>query len=73
MIDTFTLNQLIRYVYQDCSQDERQILEEIAISDRSVFEEICDLRMAKNYLPKVLFGAHPRTLSKILDYSRKTA
>ncbi len=71
MVDTFTLNQVIRYIYRDCSRDEAQIIEELASSDRTVREEIEDLRKAKNQLPKVLFSAHPSTLAGVLEYSRK--
>lgn len=73
MVDTFTLNQVIRYVYHDCSQVENQMLDELALTDWTVREEIKNLQMAKNHLPKALFSAHPTTLTQILEYSRKTA
>ena len=71
MVGTFTSLQLIRYIYHDCSSTESQILDEYIKSDRSALEELTELTEASRTLPKALFSAHPNSILKILDYSRK--
>ena len=71
MVDTFTLNQLIRYTYQECSPDERLLIEEIASEDWSLREEIVMLREAKRFIPQVLFSAKPSSLERIMNYIQK--
>lgn len=73
MVDTFTSLQFMRYLYLECSPEERQMLEECLSEDLSCNEEFKLLRDAKRYLPKALFAAHPNSLSRILEYSRLQA
>ncbi|MBK9378179.1 MAG: hypothetical protein IPM86_08030 [Saprospiraceae bacterium] len=69
MVDTFTLNQLVRYTYNECSPTESQLIEEFADSDCDISNEINELREARKGLPKVLFYPHRDTIRSILDYS----
>jgi hypothetical protein len=52
MVDTFTLNQLVRYTYNECSPTESQLIEEFADSDCDIANEIKELREARKGLPK---------------------
>ena len=69
MVDTFTLNQLVRYTYNECSPTESQLIKESADSDCDISNEIKELREARKGLPKVLFYPHRDTIRSILDYS----
>lgn len=70
MVDTFTSFQLLRFVYQECSVTENQILEECLVNDFELQEEQRLLKEAKQFLPKAMFNAHPSSLQNILEYSR---
>ncbi len=72
MVDTFTLSQLVRYTYRECSQEEKQLIDELASSDWDVREEIQMLKEAVQCLPKALFSPKPSTLKWILDYSKQS-
>ncbi|HRI00104.1 MAG TPA: hypothetical protein PK006_03535 [Saprospiraceae bacterium] len=71
MVDTFTLNQLVRYTYRECSSAENEMIQEMAQEDLDIQDEIKELKTAMRNLPKALFSAKARTLQNILDYSKK--
>lgn len=73
MVDTFTCNQLVRFIYKECCPTETMLIEECCIDSWEMKEEITMLHEAKQSLPKVLFSAHPDSLANILHYSLKTA
>ncbi len=73
MVDTFTSNQLVRFIYRECSTTEATLIQESCNDDWEMHEEITIFKEAKSFLPKALFSAHPATLVSILQYSRKTA
>lgn len=70
MVDTFTLHSLVRYVYTECSFEEKQVIEEIACEDSEINSELADLKKAKQYLPKVSFYPKDKTLNNLLNYSK---
>ena len=72
MVDTFTLNQLVRYTYSECSPIEKIMIEEVAAEDWGVKEEMARLSAAKRYIPQVLFSAKPTSLERILNYSQNS-
>jgi len=71
MVDTFTLHSLVRYSYQECSLEERILLEEIAEVDKCLKEEMNFLKKAKSFLPDVLFYPKSGTIDRIKDYSQR--
>ncbi|MBK7465480.1 MAG: hypothetical protein WBB17_00975 [Saprospiraceae bacterium] len=73
MVDTFTSNQFVRFIYKECSTTEAAFIEESCDDDWEMHEEITMLKEAKFSLPMALFAAHPTSLVNILNYSRKTA
>lgn len=70
MVNTFTLNQFVRFIYQECSSEEAQIIKEEIRENWDSREEYQTLVEAKNMLPKVLFGASNKSMLKVLNYSR---
>ena len=67
--NTYTSNDLIRFIYKETSAKESiQIAEQIS-SDWNLKEEYKMLKDAYRQLPKVTFSPKKETLSNILGYS----
>lgn len=67
--NTYTSNDLIRFIYKETSAKESiQIAEQIS-SDWNLKEEYEMLKDAYRQLPKVTFSPKKETLSNILGYS----
>jgi len=67
--NTYTTNDLIRFIYKETSAKESiQIAEQIS-SDWNLKEEYEILKDAYRQLPKVTFSPKKETLSNILGYS----
>lgn len=69
MIKTFTENDLIRYVYGETSENEKNEIEQAAICDSEMDEEIRILKSLCRDLNNLIIAPSERAISKILNYS----
>lgn len=73
MKQTFTTNQLIRFMYKETSASETFAIKKALSSSIELMEEFKLLQSAHQQLPKVKFNPKRSTLQKILRYSKSTA
>ena len=70
MIRTFTLDDLIRYVYQETSKEESQEIEKALLFDAELearYKEICGIKMRLNDIQEY---PSKQATSNILNYSK---
>ncbi|RMF04585.1 MAG: hypothetical protein D6772_00380 [Bacteroidetes bacterium] len=72
MKQNFTIDNLLPYLYQECTASQRLATEDAIHGDPVLQQELDELRAAKQQLPKVQFRAPQRSLQRILNYSRST-
>ncbi|MCB0558713.1 MAG: hypothetical protein H6573_10975 [Lewinellaceae bacterium] len=72
MKQTFTPNDLIRFLYNEVSATERLSMDEALCDNLRLREEFEGLQEAYQQLPKVTFRPSSRTIQDILKYSEKT-
>lgn len=72
MIQIFTPNDLIRYVYQEMSEEESTKLAEALVFDDELMETYQKLRASKHILDteNVSFEPPRRAVDNILSYSK---
>lgn len=70
MIQTFTPNDVIRYVYEETTEDENSLIEEAMISDQDLLEFYLDAIELKSLLNRVEYVPSNRLISSILAYSQ---
>lgn len=73
MEQSFTKNDLIRYIYEETSTAESLAIQEALVEDCLLSEEYVELRQGLQQLPKVSFDPAPATIQNILRYSQRTA
>lgn len=73
MKQTFTTDQLIRFMYKETSASETFAIKQALNSSKELMEEFQNLQAAQQQLPKVKFSPKPSTLQNILRYSKSTA
>lgn len=69
MIKTFTENDLIRYVYGETSENEKTEIENAAVCDPEMDEELRFLKSIYQDLNELVITPSERVISKILNYS----
>ena len=69
MIKTFTENDLIRYVYGETSENEKNEIENAAICDPEVDEELRFLKAIYDDLNNLIISPSERVISNILKHS----
>jgi len=69
MIKTFTENDLIRYVYGEISENEKTEIENAAVCDPEMDEELRFLKSIYQDLNELVIAPSERVISKILNYS----
>ena len=69
MTKTFTENDLIRYTYGETSENEKNEIENAAICDSEMDEELRFLKSIYNDLNKLIISPSDLSISKILKYS----
>lgn len=70
MIETFTKNDLIRYLYHETTEEEARKIRSALAADQklaAVFEELCQL---KDQLDGAMLEPSASTIANILHYAR---
>lgn len=70
MIKTFTHEKLIRYVYNELPDKERQEVEQVLAHDADLAARCADLLLAQRCLTSLERGPQPAITQAILQYSR---
>ena len=70
MTKTFTRNDLIRYIYQETTEREKQKIEQEFLLDNKLFEEYKNLAEVSMDLDRVDLSPSEKTIKKILNFSK---
>ncbi|SMB86988.1 hypothetical protein SAMN00120144_1460 [Hymenobacter roseosalivarius DSM 11622] len=70
MIKTFTHEKLIRYVYNELPDEQRQEVEQALTHDADLAARCADLLLAQRCLNSLQRGPRAATTRAILQYSR---
>jgi hypothetical protein len=70
MTKTFTRNDLIRYIYQETTESEKQKIEQELLLDNKLFEEYKNLAEVSMELDRVDLSPSEKTINKILNFSK---
>jgi hypothetical protein len=73
MIQTFTQNDIIRYVYNETTEDENILIQDALISDAEMLEFYLDMLDVQAGLDKSYRHPSPSSIDTILSYSRKSS
>ena len=70
MTKTFTRNDLIRYIYQETTESEKQEIEQELLLDNKLFEVYKNLAEVSMELDRVELSPSEKTINKILNFSK---
>jgi len=70
MTKTFTRNDVIRYLYDDIEDDEKQDLQNLIICDPELLQYYYSIKEVKERLDKLFEKPSEFVTQKILDYSK---
>lgn len=70
MTKTFTENDLIRFLYDELTQNEKQALEQALLTDNDLQNQLENLRAVVGDLNKVQYSPSKRSVNKILEFSK---
>ncbi len=70
MIKTFTQNDVIRYVYEETSATENQVVEDALMTEPDMMSCFLDTLELRALLNKIERQPRPSTVESILNYSR---
>ncbi|MEZ4900407.1 MAG: hypothetical protein R2822_00835 [Spirosomataceae bacterium] len=70
MIQLFTPDDVIRYVYEETSEDESTLIEDALVSDQDLLEFYLDALEMKCLMNKIERTPSNRIVSNILAYSQ---
>jgi hypothetical protein len=70
MTKTFTRNDLIRYIYQETTEREKQEIEQELLLDNKLFEEYKNLAEVSMELDRVELSPSEKTINEILNFSK---
>lgn len=70
MIQTFTPDDVIRYVYEETTEEENTLIEDALIGDRELLEFYLDALEIKSLMNKLERTPSNRVVSNILEYSQ---
>lgn len=73
MKQTFTNNDLVKFIYKETSVFETLEIQDALSEDATLFEQYQTLMGGYRELPKVTFAPTNTALQNILNYSSKTA
>ena len=73
MKQSYTENDLLKYLYNETSVSDTLAIEEALAEDRNLLEAYKGIQEAHNQLPKVQFSPSLSSIDKILSYSKQTA
>lgn len=72
MVQNFTLNHLIRYIYKETSASETLAIAQQLDEDYEMQKAYEELISSYQQLPKASFAPSDRTIGNILSYSKQT-
>lgn len=70
MTKTFTKNDLVRFLYDELTNDEKRALSQALLTDNELQHELEQLRSVMSELSKVSYKPSKRSVDKILDFSK---
>lgn len=70
MIQIFTQNDIIRYIYKETSEEETHEIDNALLCDSNLLEMYLELNASKNKLDKILKSPSELVINSILNYSR---
>jgi hypothetical protein len=70
MITTFTRDDIIRYVYQEISEEERTLIEQTLLTEADLQQFHEEVLETKNDLDRLRVAPSDRTIQNILSYSQ---
>lgn len=70
MIQTFTPDDVIRYVYEETTDEENTLIEDALIGDQELLEFYLDALEIKSLMNKLEKTPSNRVVSNILEYSQ---
>lgn len=73
MQQTYTSNDLLRYLYKETSASETLAIREAILEDSGLHAEYDELRAGYQMLPKVKFRPSPAAIQNILRFSAMSA
>lgn len=72
MLTENALNNLLRYVYSETSEEENAKIEEELFNDFELSEAFCELEMTKNELEDTLESPSDDVVNRIIEFSKFT-
>lgn len=70
MIQTFTPDDVIRYVYEETTDDENLLIEDALMGDQELLDFYLDTIELKSLMTKISRKPSERTVANILAYSQ---
>lgn len=70
MIQTFTPNDIIRYIYKETSEQENARIENALLSDRALLEIFKEFSLIKRQLERAMHDPHEHVIDHVLAYSK---
>lgn len=70
MTQTFTPNDVLRYVYEETSAQENLLIEDALLGNSQLLEFYLEALEMKLLMNKISRTPHNRVVNKILDFSR---
>ncbi|RED98948.1 anti-sigma factor [Marinoscillum furvescens] len=70
MTKTFTKNDLVRFLYDELTNDEKRALAQALLTDNELQNELDLLRSTMTELSKVSYKPSQRSVDKILEFSK---
>lgn len=71
MIKTLTQVDIVKYVYDETTIQQNQLILEAAVTNDAVADELIGISEAKELLDHCLYSTSPSTLNRILEYSKR--
>lgn len=71
MIKTFTQDDLIRFLYNECEEAESREIKKALICDSELLEIFKELSAVKHQVEQARFEPSDETVQKIMEYARK--
>ncbi len=72
MIQTFTQLDLIRFIYNETTNEQQRNIELALLCDNELMEEFKSLKSTVNALTEVSYSPSNSTIEKILNYSKSS-
>lgn len=70
MTKTFTRNDLIRYIYNETTENEKKDIEQELLINTKLFEEYKDLAEVSMELDRFEMSPSEKVINKILNFSK---